>query len=168
MNQIFFAQKAFILANNHTLLVQKSSEDPNQPDRWEVPGGRMEFGEDVDEHLKREVWEEVGLDVVPGRPFHVWRWQIRRPGNNGEESVAQIVAVARICHASSLRVSEANRQSDDYLASAQWVHLEDILTYNLIPNMVPVVQAFLEFVRDHRDNITSDRNDGVDQTHAAH
>src|SRR5437762_8381547 len=55
----FFAQKAFIWNHGRLLLVRKSDEDPNQPGRWEVPGGRMEFGEEVDEHLIREVNEEV-------------------------------------------------------------------------------------------------------------
>ncbi|MFI5396745.1 MAG: NUDIX domain-containing protein [Candidatus Binatia bacterium] len=76
IRQFFFAQKAFILNGNEVLLIRKSADDPNQANKWEVPGGRMEFGEEVDAHLVREVKEEVGIEIVPGSPFHVWQWQL--------------------------------------------------------------------------------------------
>ncbi len=39
---------------------------------WIAPGGHIDPGEDVNEAVKREVWEEVGLDVELIGPEH---WQ---------------------------------------------------------------------------------------------
>ncbi len=144
--QFFFAQKAFIVHDNRLLLVRKSAEDPNQAGRWEVPGGRMDFGEDVDPHLVREVKEEVGLDVEPGAPFHVWQWQLERGTSDGEMVKMQIVAVARFCIPLSLKVSADGQVQEDYLDEIQWVPINQVLEYDLIPNMIPVVQSFLKNV----------------------
>jgi ADP-ribose pyrophosphatase YjhB (NUDIX family) len=45
MGTFNFAQKAFIVKENRLLMVKKSKDDPKNPNKWEVPGGRMEFGE---------------------------------------------------------------------------------------------------------------------------
>jgi 8-oxo-dGTP diphosphatase len=41
---------------------------------WEMPGGGLDFGEDVKEALKREVSEEMGLVVkyMSEKPIYVW------------------------------------------------------------------------------------------------
>ncbi|HVT11663.1 MAG TPA: NUDIX domain-containing protein [Fimbriimonadaceae bacterium] len=139
--QFFFAQKAFIVHNGRLLAIRKSDEDPNQPGLWEVPGGRMDFGEEVDAHLAREVMEEVGLPVVPGPPFHVWQWQLTRQGQNGPK-LMQIVAVARLCSCETTALNFDGRQIDDYLGEARWLEVSELDSVSWIPNMLPVLQAF--------------------------
>lgn len=142
MNEFYFAQKAFIVADGALLAVCKSADDPNQPGLWEVPGGRMAFGEEVNEHLVREVREEVGLDITPGRPFHIWQWQLTRPGDDGATRHIQIVAVARLCQMVGGSLSEAGRVADDYLGEMRWVPLSELDSINWIPNMLSVIEAF--------------------------
>jgi len=93
-----FAQKAFIVHDGRLLLVRKSATDPLHPDLWEVPGGRLDVAgdRDLDDHIRREVREEVGLTIDPGPPFHVWDWWI--PDRDGSGQV-RVVAVARTCRA---------------------------------------------------------------------
>lgn len=146
MNQLYFAQKAFIVHEGSLLLVRKSMDDPNQPGKWEVPGGRMAFGEEIDEHLSREVREEVGLEITAGPPFHLWQWRISRVGKDGEPLNLQIVAVGRLCRPETLHISYDGRVEEDYLAETAWVRLDQIYDYNLIDNMVPAVDAFLAYV----------------------
>ena len=102
------------------------------------------FGEDVDSHLMREVREEVGLDVEPGEPFHIWQWRLERKNQEGEEVTMQIVAVARLCRPLSLDTSAGGQVAEDYIGDMRWVPADKILEYDLIPNLIPVVRSFLK------------------------
>lgn len=68
------AGKAIIRRNGKILLLQRSISDAFDPGLWEFPGGKINFGENVIEALKREVWEEVGLYVKVGRPLITWNF----------------------------------------------------------------------------------------------
>lgn len=144
MQQFRFAQKAFIVDDGKLLLVKKSKDDPYHPDEWEVPGGRMEFGEEIEEHIKREVKEEVGLDIEIGSPFVMWTWILQKDSVDGESVETQIVAVGSHCRALNVTVSDKGRVEEDYLADIEWVPVENIFNYKLIPDIIPAMKKFVE------------------------
>lgn len=39
----------------------------NERGKWEIPGGAVEFGEKIEQALKREVKEEFGLEIKVGK-----------------------------------------------------------------------------------------------------
>lgn len=144
MGSFNFAQKAFIVKENKLLMVKKSKDDPKNPNKWEVPGGRMEFGEAVDEHIKREVKEEVGLDIQIGEPFAIWTWKIKKQNSAGISEEVQIVAVASVCYTDTTDINGSGQVEDDYLSDMQWVPIDEVMSYDLMPDIVPVMQKFLK------------------------
>ena len=56
------AAALFTSADGQVLLVK-----PNYRDHWSLPGGILEHGEPPHEGCRREVKEELGLDIEPGR-----------------------------------------------------------------------------------------------------
>ena len=54
------ALKAIIVHEGRVLLMQNA-----QDSKWQFPGGRMHVGEKPEEGVRREVKEELGVDVLP-------------------------------------------------------------------------------------------------------
>jgi len=54
---------AIIEKEGRILIARKSREGPLK-DRWEFPGGKVEEGETAEECVKREVFEELGIDIA--------------------------------------------------------------------------------------------------------
>ncbi|MFT9497964.1 NUDIX hydrolase [Anaerosolibacter sp.] len=71
MKKIYFAVKGFIVKEGKFLAMhQRTANEP-----WfDLPGGRMEFGETAEETLIREVHEETGLTVKPIKLLDTWNY----------------------------------------------------------------------------------------------
>ena len=94
MNKI--AAKAFIIKNKKVLLVKRSEIDTQSPSIWEIPGGRINKNENVDEGLIREVYEETNLKITPLLPFSL-RHFVRTDGE-------KIILINYICKYKSGKV----------------------------------------------------------------
>lgn len=73
-NKMDFGVKALILKDNKFLAMHNNGV---KEDLWELPGGRMEFGETAEETLKREIMEETGLLVKPIKLLDTWNLMLR-------------------------------------------------------------------------------------------
>lgn len=139
-SSVQFAQKAAIVDGTRILMVRKSSDDPHNPELWELPGGRLHFGEDIEQHLLREIREEVGLEVDPGRPLCIWSWIMRHEG----ASPVQVVAVARICTVVGGQISCENQDSSDYISSVQWHDFRNLDSLQVISSQRTAIQLAIE------------------------
>lgn len=136
-----FAQKAFIINEGKLLLIKKSENAPVEPNKWEVPGGRIKFGESVEDHIKREVKEEVGIDIEVGEPFDIWTFFYETTQNTDK---IQVVAVARFCKPKSLNINFLDHDETDYISEYCWVPVQEVMKYDLIPNMIPTINKCIE------------------------
>tara|TARA_Y100000310_G_scaffold343382_1_gene450753 strand:- start:2673 stop:3095 length:423 start_codon:yes stop_codon:yes gene_type:complete len=67
------------------ILLQKRNS-PKQPEahgKWEFPGGKIEFGESLEEAAKREVKEETGCeveigDIIPWIQVNYWELEEKK------------------------------------------------------------------------------------------
>lgn len=69
VKKIDFGVKAFIIRDGNFLVMRNNGE---KRDLWELPGGRMQFGENAIQTLKRELIEETGLSVEMIKILDTW------------------------------------------------------------------------------------------------
>lgn len=64
-NKYVFAGVPVIIQNdkNEILLGKRSIDSTFYPDIWGLPGGMIEYGEGIENAVKREVKEELGVEV---------------------------------------------------------------------------------------------------------
>ena len=67
--EIFLAAKALIVKNSRFLALKRSDD---ATEYWDIPGGRMELGEKLEDTLRREVYEETALRAKPVRVIGSW------------------------------------------------------------------------------------------------
>ena len=72
-----FIQKAIICKDNKYLTIKRSDYSIHNPFKWDLPGGKVQFGEDIAEALKREVQEETSISVNINSPLivHSFMWK---------------------------------------------------------------------------------------------
>ncbi|MCX6717228.1 MAG: NUDIX domain-containing protein [Candidatus Taylorbacteria bacterium] len=54
------------------LVIYKSGTEEISPNEIDLPGGRMKFGENAEESLRREVDEEIGIKIKIIKPSRIW------------------------------------------------------------------------------------------------
>ncbi|WP_202703546.1 NUDIX domain-containing protein [Flavobacterium sp. UGB4466] len=69
--QMFFSVKALIIKNDTFLAVYNLVRGIKI---WDLPGGRMEFGETAEETLKREIKEELNVEIRPVKVIDTWNY----------------------------------------------------------------------------------------------
>ena len=90
MTNFRIAVKAVILQGNNILLLKRRSNDVHKPNTWDIPGGRLNNGENPYEGLKRETKEETGLDIDIVIPIDVHHF-IR----DDEQKITMIIFVCK-------------------------------------------------------------------------
>ncbi len=118
MQKIFVAFHSIIEKDGKILVLKRSSKDPFKADCWDLPGGIMNFGEEVVAALKREVKEECGLEVETLSPMDV---------STRIDNEEQYVAVTFICEYKSGTVKLSKDHSEFKWVDAKKVpDLEDL------------------------------------------
>ena len=79
----------FLQENEKVLLVKRKKEEKFLPEYFEMPGGKVEFGEDPEESLKREFKEEVGLNIKVKKPYRTFAYE----SEDGARHTVEIVYI---------------------------------------------------------------------------
>lgn len=128
--KIVVVVKGIITLNNEILIIKRKDDDRIDPGTWENVGGKIEFGENLETALKREINEEVGLDVVVNKLLYAVTFQ--------PYPTKHVVLITYKCTAQKGEVMLSEEHSDYRWVSEkefkELVHqpiLEDMERYNV-------------------------------------
>lgn len=109
LNAFRIAVKACIVAEAKILLIQRRKNDPHKPGTWDIPGGRLEIAEDPQLGLKREVREEVGLEIDIVLPVAVQHFT--------RDDGQKITMLIFLCRPHGIRVKLSHEHIDQHWVS---------------------------------------------------
>lgn len=112
------------MVDNGRILLVKRGRPPGEG-LWAVPGGKVRLGETMTGALRREVLEETGLRIQPGRV--VWAGDSIGPG---DPPSWHFCLVDFLCD-----VEGGSLLAGDDAAEVAWVPLESASEYPLTPTM---------------------------------
>lgn len=72
MNKVGVSQKAIIFNKDKFLILKRGETAPSNPNKWDLPGGDVDFGENAYDSIKREIKEETGLIIDKLEPYDVY------------------------------------------------------------------------------------------------
>ena len=98
------AVKGLVLYKGKALLIKRSDYDPFGAGEYECPGGRLEFGEELEAALEREIFEETGLQVSVERLLYADSFL--------KHAKRQVVVVTWLCRAHSDHVTLSGEHTD--------------------------------------------------------
>jgi len=80
----WFVGAILINSQGKVLLQLRTQDAPYYPGYWTLPGGKVEENETLEQALKREIKEELGINLVNYRLFKQTR---QRKGNSAAERI---------------------------------------------------------------------------------
>lgn len=127
MSQIIsFAQKGLVLAPTNTkVLVSKYLTSKYLPkkliNKFCLPGGQINFGEQPDNSFVNEIKEETGIVIIPLAPFYIWTWIYKKEGVE-----KQIIAVARLGYFKSGEIAPPPEEKETTMEKAKWLSFSEV------------------------------------------
>lgn len=65
---------AFLYKDSKVFVAKRADTKSFLPGVYELPGGHIEFGETIEDGLKRELQEEFHVDIIIGEPFFAFTY----------------------------------------------------------------------------------------------
>jgi 8-oxo-dGTP diphosphatase len=118
-----------LIQKGDTYLLTQRPQDKHNGGRREFPGGKVDFGEDSRVCLKREIQEELGIDIVVGELFEC--------SSCVYDEVKHVLLLAYHCTYVSGEIVFHD------VADIAWVTIEEMTDYDITEADIPFIQKLM-------------------------
>ncbi len=115
-----------LILNGEKVLAVKRSESMSLAGFWEFPGGKIEKGESSEECLKREIKEELALEVELVQPLTPVEYTYPAP------MTIQLIPFLALIKSGEIRLAE----HEEY----RWLGQKELFEVNWAPADIPIVE----------------------------
>ena len=115
---------AIIVNNQNQVLIARRKQQLRNGGKWEFPGGKLQHNESPEECLKREIKEEMGVDISVVRPFHLVNYPSKQD--------LSILLIGYIC-----KLEGGDFHLKDH-SEACWVNITNLSSFNLSEPDIPI------------------------------
>jgi mutator protein MutT len=124
--------RAIIQNNNNEILFLKRADWDNFGGKWCLPGGKIDFGQKVEDAVKREIKEETNLDCTSTQfLFYLDRLPVK-------EGDMHLITFYFLCNV------KGDIKLNDESAEFKWVDKKNYKDYDLILGNDEGIRRFLE------------------------
>jgi len=120
-------------AGDVLLAKRNQPQTPEIHGKWEFAGGGVNFGEDPTDSLKREVREEIGIDVEVGRLLPKVISDIQKFDNGDELQVLVLSYECRI-------ISGVPKSTDEEVGEVKFFSIDEIKKLDAFKNVYETVK----------------------------
>jgi len=121
---------AAIIEDKGKYLITQRPKDVHNAERWEFPGGKVDFGEDPRYALVREIEEEIGIKIEAD--------DILELSSHVYDEKKHIVLVACLCKYVSGKVKK--KEIKDF----KWVKPDKMMDFDMTEADLPFIKRLLE------------------------
>lgn len=112
----------FLFYKGKTLIIQRANHESFLPGYFELPGGKVSFGEDPMLGLKREFLEEVNQKIQVGKPYKIFSYLSEQGARHTIEILFHVLLVDEYDSFPEVILSK------DHISYA-WISEEEIENY---------------------------------------
>ncbi|MGF9906130.1 NUDIX domain-containing protein [Brevibacillus porteri] len=120
---------AALLIEDGKILIAKRRGQGELSGKWEFAGGKMETGETPEQCLRREIKEELGINIKVGRYF-------------GESAYAYDNGIIRLMIYKAKRIAGEIVPMDH--EEVRWITKEQLVDFDFLPADVPIVKMIMK------------------------
>ena len=119
-----------IIEHNQKILCAQRSQNMDLPLKWEFPGGKVEEGEYLEDCLKREIYEELGVEI------EVFERLSSNKHQYSEEKVIELIPFRCSLQTFEIYLKEHSK--------IEWTTISQLEKFDWAEADIPIVQYYIQ------------------------
>jgi len=120
-----------VIKDGKFLAGQRAVDEPVYPEKWAIPGGKVEENESLEEGLRQEIREEAGVEIK--NIFYATNFSFTRPDNK------HVIGIVFGCEYDSGEVT-----AGDDMDSMDWFTVQEFAKKDVLRDTVNEVKKAFE------------------------